>query len=60
MEYGELQGNIPPLTYINDLHPEITSEIRLVADDRVIHRQVPPINGPIILQEDLNKNAKPS
>lgn len=51
---GSVLGPILFLMYINDLHFNIASSIRLFADDCVIYRPIKSPRDHIILQDDLN------
>ena len=56
---GVPQGTVLGLTlfliYINDIADNITSNIRLFADDCVLYRTINSTSDNITLQEDLNK-----
>ena len=41
------------LLYINDINNAITSQIKLLADDSVLHRNIRNQNDQVILQNDL-------
>ena len=42
------------LLYINDIKNAITSQIKLFADDIVLHRNIHGQNDQVILQNDLD------
>ena len=52
---GTVLGPTLFLIYINDIADNITSNIRLFADDCVLYRTINSTSDNITLQEDLNK-----
>ena len=52
---GTVLGLTPFLIYINDIADDITSNIRLFADDCVLNRTINNPTGNTALQEDLSK-----
>ena len=56
--YGVPQGSVLGpmlfLLYINDINNAITSQIKLFADDSVLHRNIHNKNDKVILQNDLD------
>lgn len=51
---GSVLGPLLFLLYINDIACEITSTIRLFADDLIIYREILNENSHILLQNDIN------
>ena len=52
---GTVLGLLIFLVYINDINENITSSIRLFADDCVIYKTVTSMQGAEQLQDDLSK-----
>uniref|UniRef100_A0A131YPE6 Endonuclease/reverse transcriptase n=1 Tax=Rhipicephalus appendiculatus TaxID=34631 RepID=A0A131YPE6_RHIAP len=52
---GSVLGPLLFLIFINDIPANISSSIRLFADDCVLYRRISSTNDQLILQEDLNK-----
>jgi hypothetical protein len=52
---GTVLGPALFLIYINDIANNITSHMRLFADDSIIYREINTPSDAIILQQDLNK-----
>ena len=55
---GSVLGPTLFLMYINDIGDEITSSIRLFADDTILYRSIKTITDAEVLQADLNKLIK--
>ena len=55
---GSVLGPVLFLIYINDITNNITSNIRLFADDCTIYRQIRTKEDQVLLQNDLNKLIK--
>ena len=51
---GSVLGPMLFLLYINDINNAITSQIKLFADDSVLHRNIHSQNDQVILQYDLD------
>ena len=51
---GSILGPMLFLLYINDINNAITSQIKLFADDSVLHRNIHNQNDQVILQNDLD------
>ena len=51
---GTVLGPTLFLIYINDIAENINLNIRLLADDCVVYRQIDSLQDHVILQEDLN------
>lgn len=43
------------LLFINDIHENLDSNLRLFADDALLHRSIDTVNDCIILQNDIDK-----
>ena len=52
---GTLLGPLMFLLYINDISNNLTSHIRLFANDCVIYRTISSLEDPLCLQEDLDR-----
>ena len=52
---GSVLGQILFLVYINDLAPELSSQIHLFADDAAIYLSVGGTEGGKVLQTDLDR-----
>lgn len=50
---GSVIGPLLFLVYINDLPNNVTSTVRLFADDCVVYREIKNTNDTVLLQEDL-------
>lgn len=55
---GSVLGPLLFLIYINDITENITSEIKLFADNCVIYRQINSISDTYALQKDLETVAR--
>ena len=51
---GSILGPVLFLLYINDINSNITSNLRLFADDCIVYREIQSINDHHILQQDLD------
>ena len=51
---GTVLGSLLFLTYINDMPSHTESDVRLIADDSLLYREIRNTNDSIQLQEDLN------
>ena len=51
---GTVLGPLMFLTYINDIHQELSSNIRLFADDALLYRPILSEQDTLILQNDIN------
>ena len=52
---GSVLGTVLFLVYINDISENVSSSIRLFADDTVVYREIKSHQDHIILQNDLDK-----
>ena len=52
---GTVLGPLMFLLFINDIHENLDSTLRLFADDALLYRSINTMNGTIILQNDIDK-----
>lgn len=52
---GTVLGPLMFLLIINDIHENLDSNLRLFADDALLHRSIDTVNDCIILQNDIDK-----
>ena len=52
---GTVLGPLMLLLFINDIHENLDSNLRLFADDALLYRSIETVNDCIILQNDIDK-----
>ena len=52
---GTILGPLTFLLFINDIHENLDSNLRLFADDALLYRSIDTVNDCIILQNDIDK-----
>ena len=52
---GTVLGRLMFLSFINDIHENLDSKLRLFADDALLYRSIDTVNDCIILQNDIDK-----
>ena len=52
---GTVLGRLMFLLFINDIHENLDSTLRLFADDALLYRPINTMNDTIILQNDIDK-----
>jgi len=52
---GTVLGPLMFLLFINDIQENLNSNLRLSADDALLHRSIDTVNDCIILQNDIDK-----
>ena len=54
---GTVMGPLMFLLFINDIHGNLDSTLRLFADDALLYRSINTMNDSVILQNDIDKLA---
>ena len=52
---GTVLGPLMFLLFINDIHENLDSTLRLFADDALLYRSINTMNDSVILQNDIDK-----